>query len=232
MRLTNENALIASLIGSKAIQSLPRFAAVQNEMAKHVLPPIPFLPIQNQDVIQVDNWGSGHEHWMNVAPLDQSKQFFPFSFKKESEEQFYLLPWEPLISISAKNIIAKRYVAKSGGKMIGSIKERFATDDFQISITGALYGRKMIGNYEEAYPREDMQRLKDYLLTAERLEVLCEPLQLLGINYIVVEEMSFPFTKGEDVQAYEITAVSDFDWSLLYERKVGKLDDLETEIAV
>ena len=49
--------------------------------------------------------------------------------------------------------------------------------------------------------------------------VYCEPLQLLGINRIVIEEMSFPFTKGENVQAYEISALSDFDFNLLLEEK-------------
>lgn len=224
MRLTNEDALMASLLGSQAVKSLPRFAAVQNEMAKHVLPPIPFLPIKNQESYQVDDWGVEHPHWMNDAPIGEKDQFFPFSFEKESDGQPYLLPWEPLINVSAKNIIAKRYVAKAGSKLIGSIKERFSTDDYQITITGAFYGPKMRGKYEEVYPKKDMEKLRDYLLTAEKIRVYSEPLQLLGITHIVIEEVNFPFTKGEDVQAYEITAVSDFDWSLLYEKKIGRVE--------
>ncbi len=234
MRLTNENVLIASLLGSQAVKSLPRFAAVQNEMAKHVIPPIPFLPIRyNEQIEEIRNPQTDADIWMYNPPIGKDKQFFPFSFKRETEEQFYTLPWEPMISISAKNNIAKRTVAKAGSQFVGTIKERFSTDDFEITITGAFYGYSEFGKSPDTYPREDMERLRDYLLTAERLRVNSEPLQMLGINFIVIEEMSFPFTKGENVQAYEIRAVSDFPWKLLYERKVGRVEtgELEYEIA-
>ena len=233
MRLTNENILIASLLGSKAVKSLPRFASVQNELAKHVLPPIPFLPLQNVEGIAVsENNQTDGDIWMNDSPLSDDRQFFPFSFKKETEDQFYTLPWEPMISINARNIIAKRYVAKSGSELIGSIKERFSTDDFEITITGAFYGYSMIGKYPDTYPRVDMQRLREYLVTPKRLQVECEPLQILGINHIVIEEMNFPFTKGENVQAYEIKAVSDFDWDLVFKKVRGQVEtgELESEI--
>ena len=53
-------------------------------------------------------------------------------------------------------------------------------------------------------------------MTAPRaLKVYSPPLELLGINRIVIESFSFPFSKGEDVQAYEIKAFSDFDHKLL-----------------
>lgn len=217
-------------MGSQVVKSLPRFAAVQNEMAKHVLPPIPFLPLQKQEEIQTAEWETLEENWRNDPALPEDRQFFPLSFKRESEEQYYLLPWEPMISITARNIISKRYVAKSGSKLIGSIKERMATDDYEIIITGAFYGEKLIGAYPETYPREDMERLRDYLLTPERLQVKSEPLQILGINYIVIEEVNFPFTKGENVQAYEIRAVSDFDWDLVYKKVRGTIVDAELEV--
>lgn len=232
MRLTNENVLIASLLGSQAVKSLPRFAAVQNEMAKHVIPPIPFLPIQNQGIIREEDSQEFENAWVNDPQLPEDRQFFPFSFKKESEEQFYTLPWEPLISINARNNIAKRTVAKAGSQFIGTIKERFSTDDFEITITGAFYGNQLKGTSQETYPRKDMERLRDYLLTPERLEVNSEPLETLGINFIVIEEMNFPFTKGENVQAYEIRAVSDFNWDLLYERKVGILEVGDLEVGI
>jgi hypothetical protein len=226
MKLTNENILLASLLGSQVVKALPRFAAVQNEMAKHVLPPVPFLPLRNTEEFRKEEQWPEHELWQNDEPLPEDRQFFPLSLRESptpiddegNEQPFYLLPWEPLINISGRNIIAKRHVAKSGSKLIGSIKERITTDDFDITITGALYGTKERGNNAETYPREDMERLRDFLLSAKRLEVRCEALQILGINYIVVEEMNFPFTKGENVQAYEIKAVSDFDWNLIYKK--------------
>ena len=48
MKLTNEDILMASLLGSQVVEQIPRFAEVENELAKRVLPPIRFLPLQNQ----------------------------------------------------------------------------------------------------------------------------------------------------------------------------------------
>lgn len=225
MKLTNENIMIASLLGSQVVEQIPRFAKVENELAKRVLPPVRFLPLQNQqeNIIEAEQYGEV-ETWLSDKPLLEDHQFFPLSFKKASDENYWLLPWEPLINIEAKNIIAKRYIAKAGKNHIGSIKERWATDDYQITITGAFIGDKMRGIAAQTYPREDMERLRDYLLTSEALQVKCELLQILGINRIVIESVNFPFTKGENVQAYEIKAVSDFPYQLLYEHKTkGKL---------
>lgn len=220
MKLTNENVMIASLLGSQVVEQIPRFAQVENELAKRVLPPVKFLPLQNQqDNYKAAEDFSESEIWLSDKPLSESDQFFPFSFKKANEENYWLLPWEPLINIEAKNIITKRYIAKAGKNHIGSIKERWATDDYQITITGAFIGDKMRGIAAQTYPRQDMERLRDYLLTPEALEVKCELLQILGINRIVIESVNFPFTKGENVQAYEIKAMSDFPYQLLYEYK-------------
>lgn len=225
MKLTNETALIASLLGNKAIEQIPRFAAVQNEIAKHVTYPIPFLPIQlNQTIEDIPQDYSDVELWMNDKKKDEANQFFPFSFRSSKEENWYLLPWEPLINISVSNTIAFRKVAKAGKNLIGTIKERWSTDDYQITITGAFYGPKQMGSPAETYPRQEMEKLRDYLLTPEAIEVKCEPLQILNINRIVITDVSFPFTKGENVQAYEIRAVSDFPYQLIYKRKKVTLD--------
>lgn len=232
MELTNENILLGSLMGSKVVEQIPRFQAVQNEAAKHVLPPVRFLPIINQPVrvgypnYQVEN--NEDLLWKNDPVISEDNQFFPFSFRSSKDENWYLLPWEPMINIQGSNRIIKRYVAKAGKNLIGSIKERWSTDDYEITITGAFYGDKLLGKPSQTYPRRDMEKLRDYLLTAEAIEVLCEPLQILGINKIAIEAVSFPFTKGENVQAYEIRAVSDFPYNLIYKRKTGKLTVGET----
>ena len=220
MKLTNENALIGSLLGSKAIGQLPRFEKVQNHIGKHVLPPINFLPFRKQPdkLANPDDFGE-FEIWENDRKKSEFSQFFPFSFKSSTDEDWYLLPWEPLISIDANVRIAERYIAKAGKSQIGSIKERWSMDDYNITITGAFYGEKTRGWLAETYPREDMERLRDYLLTPEALEVKCEPLQILNINKIAITSVSFPFTKGENVQAYEIKAKSDFPYDLIYKKK-------------
>ena len=227
MEFTNENILLASLMGSKVVEQIPRFEAVQNEISKHVLPPLRFLPILNQPVkvgypdYRVEN--NEDELWRNDESVSEDNQFFPFSFKSSKDENWWLLPWEPMINIAGGNIIVKRNIAKAGKNLIGSIKERWSTDDYEITITGAFYGDKMLGKSSQTYPRYEMEKLRDYLLTAEAIEVLCEPLQILNINKIVIEAVSFPFTKGENVQAYEIRAISDFPYDLIYKRKKGTL---------
>lgn len=229
MRLTNEDILIGSLIGSSVVEKLPRFAVIQNELSKHVLPPINFLPIRSTDT-NVRNVSNDRdvELWVEDKLIAEDQQFFPFSFRSSKDDNWWMLPWEPMINISVSNIIAKRRVAKAGKNQIGTIKERFATDDYQITISGAFVGNKMLGKPAETYPRYEMEKLRDYLLTAEAIEVKCEALQILNINKIVIEEMSFPFTKGENIQAYEIKAISDFHYDLIYKRKKVKLKvDLE-----
>lgn len=221
MKLTNENALIASLLGAKVIEQLPRFAAVQNELAKHVSAPISFLPtINKKDPLASggDNYNDV-ELWMADKAKPESAQFFPLSFYSQDGKTEWNLPWEPMISIEATNRIAERYIAKSGISQIGSIKERWSQDDFNITITGAFYGQKLRGSYQETYPRPDMERLRDLLMRPSAIKIKCEFLQLLGINNIVIYSVNFPFTKGESVQAYEIKAKSDFPNSLIYKRK-------------
>ena len=124
-----------------------------------------------------------------------------------------------MINISGKNTIVRRNVAKAktkgGLELGGSIKERWNQGDYDITITGVLIGSLLTGNVEDCFPREDFEKLRDFMTAPKSLKVYCEPLQLLGINQIVIEDFSFPFTKGENVQAYEIKCYSDFDYKLL-----------------
>lgn len=228
MILTNENVLLGSLLGSKAVQQIPRFAAIENEVAKHVTPPLSILPFQNKpDLIHNSEDYEEVSQWITDKAKPESAQFFPLSFRSSKDDgQWWTLPWEPLIDIQSNVRIAERYIAKAGKNLIGSIKERWSLDDFDITISGAFYGNVMRGMPAETYPRKDMEKLRDYLLTAEAIEVKCEPLQILGINKIAITGMSFPFTKGEYVQAYEIRAKSDFPYQLIYKRKKKPVIDV------
>lgn len=221
MEFNEKSILFASLLGSKVAQQIPRFETVQNEIGKRVLPPISFLPFKNKPVKINEpevNFNPG-ELWMADAPKSESEQFFPFTLIDELGREF-LLPYEPMLSISSKNNIVKRTVAKADDfKYQGTVKERWSRDDYEIKITGVLIGSILTGDVSQCYPKEDFEKLKNFLEGKSSWMVYCEPLQLLGINRIVIEEMNFPFTKGENVQAYEISAVSDFDFNLLLEEK-------------
>lgn len=130
----------------------------------------------------------------------------PLQVREEGGE-WYLLPVEPLISVTGRNIITRRQVAK--GKARGSIKERWTQDDYQVKISGVL-----ISYTENRYPSEDVEKLRR-LCEASSLEVENPLLYLFGINKIVVESYDFPFTSGLQNQAYEISAYSDDIYKLL-----------------
>lgn len=217
----NQDILFASLVGSKVVKMIPRLTAVQNELMKHVLPPIPFLPFRNDEgVIDV----SAEEYlnlWEADKPLSDEQQFFPLSMSIDEGKSWFRLPYEPLVSISGKNVIAKRRVAKWNSEatkqLTGTIKERWSQDDYEITITGVLMGSLLKGTVEDCFPRADFEKLKKVLEHSKQIKVTCAPFELLGINSIVIDDFSFPFTKGENVQAYEIKCCSDFSYNLLME---------------
>ena len=220
MKFSNTDILFASLVGSKVAESIPRFEAVQNELMKHVLPPINFLPLNNNriNVPEVQNPGE-YDVLKADSPVAESDQFFPLSFSVDEGQTWYLLPYEPMLNINGKNEIIRRNVAKSvaptGATIPGRIKERWNRDDYEITITGVLIGSLMTGDVSDCYPIDDFLKLKEVVTAPKSLRVKCALFELLGINQIVIEEFNFPFTKGENVQAYEIKAYSDYDYKLL-----------------
>lgn len=215
MELGDKDILLASLLGSKIMEQVPRLAVVENEMSKiPQLMSAPFLPFQNKITVEqpisfeADSWN------FNKSSM---QQFAPISIRRVGDNgSFYTLPYEPFISISGKNKIVKRSIAKAPN-FVGTVKEHWSQDDYEITITGTLFGSREIGSFEESFPRADFEKLRDYCISPTGLEVRCDLLQLLGINHIVVEDFNFPFSKGENVQAYDIKAVSDFSAEFLLE---------------
>lgn len=218
--MTNQDLLFASLVGSKVLTIVPALQKVNTEMMKHVLPPIPFLPIKNiENVKEIPNTIS-YDVWKADAPKTEESQFFPLKFSVDGQTWF-LLPFEPLININGKNILIRRNVAKWNAEfsknLKGSIKERWSQDDYEITITGALYGTELIGKPEDCFPVRDFEKLKEFMTHSKEIYVSCFPLEKLGINKIAIEDFSWPFTKGENVQAYSIKAYSDDSYNLLLE---------------
>ena len=247
MEFNEKSILFASLLGSKVAQQIPRFETVQNEIGKRVLPPISFLPFNNikvkintaddelgehstggTGIWKSDNqkekerllgYNSNDLLWMADAPKSESEQFFPFTFIDGKNR--YTLPYEPMISISSANNIVERTVAKAGSdaQYEGTVKERWSRGDWEVNITGVLIGSILTGDVSQCFPKSDFEKLRDILQLRKNWKINCSPLELLGIHSIVIYDMNFPFTKGENVQAYEITAKSDFDFNLLLEEK-------------
>lgn len=222
MELKPQDIIFAALLGSKIITTSNNLSLVQNELQKHVLPAFPF-PIQNNNA-SVSSYGISAFGNLNTAdaPLSEEQQFFPLSLSIDNGATWFLLPYEPLLTINGKNNIIRRNVAKwradvSSKDMIGSIKERWSQDDYELTITGVLMGSILTGDVSDTFPRADFEQLRDILTHPKEVWVKCEPLSLLGINRMVIEDMSFPFTKGENVQAYEIKGYSDGSYNLLTE---------------
>ncbi|KGO88378.1 hypothetical protein Q765_00205 [Flavobacterium rivuli WB 3.3-2 = DSM 21788] len=221
MALNNQQILYASLLGSGIVKSLPRFEVIQNELQKHVLPGLPLFPVQPQaNNVQKGQAIEPFATNQAPAPIPEDKQFFPLSFSLTENGEKFLLPYETMINIGGKNILVRRNVAKwkdvpGVAEIEGTVKERFSRDDYTIEITGVLIGSLLTGSLADCYPINDFIKLKEYLTAAKALYVWCEPLQLTGINRIAVEDFSWPFTKGENVQAYTIKAYSDKSFNLI-----------------
>jgi hypothetical protein len=218
MALENQDLLFAALMGSKAVTLIQNANILNNELANRVLPVIPFLPLSNPNnvVIKPGRAISFEDNWTARDTVDEQKQFFPLSFSfTGSAKTVWLFPYEPMINISSGNNIVKRNVAKQGDKLTGTIKERWNRKDFDITVTGVLIGSIMQGKPEDCFPKDHFVQLFEFLKHSKELFIHCHPLDLLGINKVVVEDYSFPFTKGENVQAYELKLTSDYSYNLL-----------------
>lgn len=135
---------------------------------------------------------------------------FPLEISLVDQEDWWLVPIEPLITLTGRNIIVRRQVSK--GKIRGSIKERWTQDDYQVKIEGALMDLK-----RDDYPRDDVQKLRNFC-EAAKLKVRCPLFEIFSINQIVVESYDFPFTKGIQNQQYTINAYSDDTYKLLLKK--------------
>lgn len=215
MVLTGKDLIFASLMGSNAVGAIERTKLVQNELSKQVLPRIPFLPFQNEAVIAQENLNPSWLINQTDLPIPEEQQFFPLSFSLTENGQKWLFPYEPMITISSGNTIIKRNVAKQGNKLIGTIKERWNRKDFDITVTGVLMGSLTTGKFEDCFPRQQMIDLFEFLKHSKEIYISCAPLEILGITKLVVEDYSFPFTKGENVQAYDLKLTSDDSYTLL-----------------
>jgi len=136
--------------------------------------------------------------------------FFQCPVSFNTDGGLWTLPVDPLISVSNKNVIKRRYVSKS--KMRGSIKECWSQDDCEVTIAGVIIA-------EDASELSDkVAKLRAICEKAEAVEIVCEYLNsTFGIDRIAIEGCDFPFTKGTESQSFTIKAYSDDGYELLEE---------------
>jgi hypothetical protein len=224
MVLDNQDILFASLLGSAAVGSIQRFNTLQNELAKRVLPPIPFLPLRNPEKIEETTYHhleylnlDNDNLWLSDKPLSEPQQYFPlsFSFGEPPKYAKWLFPYEPMITFSSGNVIAESNVSKQGSAFRGTIKERWTEKDWDITITGVLFGSLLKGKPEDCFPTKKLTELMEFLIAAKTINIYNHALNDAGILKVAIYDYSFPFTKGENVQAYEIKCKSDDPFDLL-----------------
>lgn len=195
--------------------------ALNNALEGRILPPLPPYPSGTKSELQqakgfdevyaVDADVSGElEYSIFGTPM-----CFPLSMKLKNDSEWWLLPIEPIITLGGSNTLIRRNVAKISSKQTkrrGTIKERWATDDYTINIDGLL------SRYDNwSYPTDDVAKMRA-IVEAGIVDVKCQLFEIFGIGRIAIEKYDFPFTKGEENQAYRITAYSDDDWNLLLEK--------------
>lgn len=171
-----------------------------------IAPGINLPPILFKDKVVIVNMNNGGS---NAAPDPNSivSRQYPLTFLSDDLPDF-TFPIDPIVSLSFRNIITRRSVAK--GNKRGTIKERWSEDDVEITITG-VFSRS-----DGAYPNE-VGALQKYFEYRKIVDVQCQILNSLNIFSIVIESLTFPPTKGIENQAYQIKAYSDDVYNLLIE---------------
>lgn len=167
------------------------------------LPPILF---RDKVVIINYNKAEGTLTLGGDGPMVVRKQF-PLVFTAPGLDS-YAFPIDPFISVSFKNIITRRSVAK--GDKRGTVKERWTEDDAEINISGVLISEN--GQYPN-----DVLLLQKYFEARQAIDVQCRVLNDLNISSIVIDSFDLPFTKGAENQTFTIKAYSDDVFNLLIE---------------
>lgn len=168
------------------------------------LPPF-FIPDKKDIITRIYDANEIMEDYAAVGVIHSQ---MPMTISRKDGSEKFLLPFEPLVSISGKNVIARRKVAKADGK--GTVKERWSRDDYEVTIQGVLTSADM-----SRYPSGYMKKLVALFDERRAVEVEQGVLEVFGIRYLAIESVSFPHTKGLNNQNYEIKAYSDNPVDLL-----------------
>lgn len=148
---------------------------------------------------------------LTVADLKDKPHQCPLRMKWEDEEDWWTLPFDPVISVSGGNTIIRTDVLRQDNgrsERRGTVKEVWSQQDYQVQIAGMFIGS---GNF----PENDVRRLRYYCEERKVVEVACELLQVFGINRIAIESYDFAHTPGSENQQFAIKAYSDEEFSLL-----------------
>lgn len=204
----------------KYINDATNLSKVTQQATGFALPPI--IPLRNVVTVKGGKSVEGSTELQNrlksglventnwIVPLT----FDAFSYKENGTRRkidLFELPLDPVISFSSKNIIKRRYVAKK--KTRGSIKEYWSLDDWEISITGIIIE-------EDAEKRTKyLQRIREICEAPCAVPVICDLFNSMEIHNLAIESYDFPFTAGEENQAFVLKCYSDETYTLLVQKQ-------------
>ena len=126
-------------------------------------------------------------------------------------KEYVLFPCEPMITVNGGNTIVTRNVKKGSMRATGvngSVKERWTTNDYSISIDGLIQAK------DGKYPSKDVGLIRR-MCEAGYVEVLSPILEDFGVSRMVIESWDMPHTSGLENQNFSIKATSDHDYKLL-----------------
>ena len=177
-------------------------------MIRQITPGIYFTPALGYNPLTMAQKAPGVKNVLESInrPFDipYDNKIVPVTLLLPSTNKSFQLPLDPLVSISGKNEIVCRNVARHDGKTHGSIKEKWRASDWNITIAGVL----MAGR--DTSIEQLVERLRLYIEADENIEIVCPYIrESYGITRIVIESYDFPFTKGEENQAYTLKCKSD-----------------------
>jgi len=191
----------------KAINEATNIALEYQNALGFAMPPfIPFRQTVTIKSSQNVEASSELSRRLKSGLVENTNWIVPLTFRAVGLDDFKF-PLDPIISISSKNLITRRYVNKS--QMRGSIKERWSQDDWEITISGVIIS----ANGE--YPVNTLKALRDFCNVPESVDVICPLFNEMDVQRIAIESIDFPFTKGVENQAFVIKAYSDSTYTLL-----------------
>jgi hypothetical protein len=165
-------------------------------------PKVPVARQRRLDVLQMDYEGARFQS--------------PLKIKWEDEKEWWQFPLDPIVTISGRNVIARRNVMKIGNaeKRRGTIKELWTQDDYEINISGVFINEweTQADYYEWNLPEWDLRKLRNYCEERKTLQVQSELFTIYNITKIAIESYSLPFTEGVENQKFLIKAYSDDDY--------------------
>ncbi|MBN1250689.1 MAG: hypothetical protein JXA16_01040 [Bacteroidales bacterium] len=116
--------------------------------------------------------------------------------------------WLPntFINISAQKRIVKTAISGRNG----TVKEIISTEDYQIKIRGFI-----IDNENYQYPFDEVESLYKLFNKNIALSISNDICSLIGINNVVFESLNLIEQTHENVQAYELSLISDDDFDVI-----------------